>query len=209
MFHLPARFEKYFLCLLEQIWRLVTCFFYFPITPMTGFAYLINLYFLYNYSTRLETGLFQHKPADYLFMLLFCGVGLLIAGLLFTMYILMTSLIMSALYVWCQVNRDTVVQFWFGTQFKAMYLPWILLAFNFILRGSIMGDLAGILAGHLYFFAMIKYPQDFGGRTLFSTPQIFYRYLPNERGVSGFGNAPQARRNNDGRHAWGRGHTLG
>ena len=68
----------------------------------------------------------------------------------------MVALIMSALYVWCQVNKDTIVQFWFGTQFKvrkllnmdiptltfdlsvymqAMYLPWILLAFNFVLSG--------------------------------------------------------------------------
>lgn len=35
-----------------QIWRPVTATFFFP----TGFQYLINLYFLYHYSTRLETG---------------------------------------------------------------------------------------------------------------------------------------------------------
>lgn len=34
----------------------MTATFYFPITPNTGFLYLINLYFLYHYSTRLETG---------------------------------------------------------------------------------------------------------------------------------------------------------
>ena len=39
-----------------QIWRPLTAVFYYPISPMTGFAYLINLYFLYSYSTRLETG---------------------------------------------------------------------------------------------------------------------------------------------------------
>ena len=31
----------------------------------------MNLYFLYNYSMRLETGIFDGRPADYLFMLLF------------------------------------------------------------------------------------------------------------------------------------------
>ena len=25
---------------------------------------------------------------------------------------------LSALYVWCQVNKDAIVQFWFGMQFK-------------------------------------------------------------------------------------------
>ena len=32
-----------------QIWRAVTCVFYFPLSPQTGFKFLINLYFLYSY----------------------------------------------------------------------------------------------------------------------------------------------------------------
>lgn len=39
-----------------QIWRLFTSIVFFPLSPMNGFHYLINLYFLYNYSTRLESG---------------------------------------------------------------------------------------------------------------------------------------------------------
>lgn len=39
-----------------QIWRLATCVFYYPLSPATGFHFLINLYFLYNYSQRLESG---------------------------------------------------------------------------------------------------------------------------------------------------------
>lgn len=42
-----------------QIWRPVTALFYYPVTPQTGFHYLINLYFLYSYSTRLETGVYK------------------------------------------------------------------------------------------------------------------------------------------------------
>lgn len=38
-----------------QIWRLLTCVLYYPI-EQAGFHYLINLYFLYNYSRRLEEG---------------------------------------------------------------------------------------------------------------------------------------------------------
>lgn len=40
-----------------QVWRLVTSVLYYPLTPQTGFHYLINLFFLYNYSTRLEEGM--------------------------------------------------------------------------------------------------------------------------------------------------------
>ena len=38
-----------------QIWRPLTALFYYPI-EQAGFHYLVNLYFLYSYSTRLETG---------------------------------------------------------------------------------------------------------------------------------------------------------
>ena len=87
-------------------------------------------------------------------------------------YFLLEPMVVSVLYVWCQLNKDQIVQFWFGTQFKAMYLPWILVGFNMIIRGGGMNELIGILVGHLYYFLMFKYPQDFGGRAFLSTPQI-------------------------------------
>ena len=34
----------------------------------------------------------------------------------------MDPLVLSVLYVWCQVNKDMIVQFWFGMQFKVEYL---------------------------------------------------------------------------------------
>ena len=37
---------------------------------------------------------------------------------------------------------------------------------------SLLSHLVGILAGHLYFFVMYKYPQDFGGQVLIAAPQI-------------------------------------
>lgn len=39
-----------------QIWRLITSVLYYPIQA-AGIHYLINLYFLYNYSRRLEEGM--------------------------------------------------------------------------------------------------------------------------------------------------------
>jgi len=39
-----------------QIWRPITALFFYPLMPQTGFQYLLNLFFLYSYSTRLETG---------------------------------------------------------------------------------------------------------------------------------------------------------
>ena len=48
----------------------------------------------------------------------------------------MDPMVLSVLYIWCQLNKDTIVSFWFGTQFKAMYLPWVLMMFNMIIAGG-------------------------------------------------------------------------
>ncbi len=65
-----------------QIWRPFTAAFYYPLTPQTGFHFLINLYFLYNYSLRLETGPYVGRPADYLFMQLFVWTCAVVVGLM-------------------------------------------------------------------------------------------------------------------------------
>jgi len=36
-------------------------------------------------------------------------------------------MILSVLYIWCQFNKDQVVQFWFGTQFKVCIKLWIII----------------------------------------------------------------------------------
>lgn len=86
----------------------------------------------------------------------------------------MDPMILSVLYVWCQLNRDTTVNFWFGTQFKAMYLPWVLLAVNMILSNGGMFSVVGIVVGHLYFFLKFKYPQELGGPSYLETPAFLY-----------------------------------
>uniref|UniRef100_A0A3P8TNE1 Derlin n=1 Tax=Amphiprion percula TaxID=161767 RepID=A0A3P8TNE1_AMPPE len=182
-----------------QLWRPVTATLFFPITPGTGFLYLVNLYFLYHYSTRLETGAFDGRPADYIFMLLFNWICIVITGLLMNMRLLMIPLIMSVLYVWAQFNKDMIVSFWFGT---------------------FVDELTGNLVGHLYFFLMFKYPMDLGGRSFLSTPEFLYRFFPNRRGgISGFGVPPSRRPaaqepaagggGGGGRHNWGQGFRLG
>lgn len=194
-----------------QIWRPVSALFFYPITPMTGFHYLMNLYFLYSYSTRLETGLFAGTPGDYLFMILFLWISLVAVGLIFGLMLLMDPMVLAVLYVWCQLNKDQIVQFWFGTQFKAMYLPWILFAFNLIISGGGMNELIGIFVGHLYFFLVFKYPQDYGGPKLINTPQFLHQLFSNVRAnVGGFGHPPASRREQaGGRYSWGTGQPLG
>lgn len=71
----------------------------------------------------------------------------------------------------------------------------------------------GIAVGHLYFFLMFKYPQDYNGVQLLRTPDILYKYFPNSsNNVHGFfGRAPdnnQQRPANNNRN-YGRGYRLG
>lgn len=198
-----------------QIWRLFTAVLFYPM----GFNFLINLFFIYQYSSRLETSTFNGKPADYIFCLTFLWFCNVLVGSILSLPVLMDAMILSAMYIWCQLNKETMMSFWFGMQFKAMYMPWVILLFNWILSGSFLVQLCGILVGHLYFFLVFKYPQDFGGARLLNTPSFLYRYFPDEQtGISGFGTAPIARQRpgtadeaaNRGRQIFGgRGHVLG
>lgn len=194
-----------------QLWRPITALFYYPLSPSTGFHFLINCYFLYSYSLRLERGQFEGRPADYLFLLTFNWMTCVILALLLEVPLLMDPMVLSVLYIWCQLNKDVMVSFWFGSRFKAMYLPWVLLGFNAIVMGGAIMELLGIVVGHVYFFLMYKYPQELAGPRLISTPEIFYTWFPSTTSSHGFGTAPERRAEPPGprRHDWGRGHTLG
>ncbi|CAH8648901.1 unnamed protein product [Heterobilharzia americana] len=177
-----------------EIWRPVTGLLFYPVSPSTGFHFLINLYFLYSYSSRLENGMFLGRTADYVFMFLFTWIALVIVSFLASFYVLLEPMVLTVLYIWSQLNRDVLVQFWFGMQFKAMYFPWVLVIFNLIVRGSAIMELVGIIVGHLYYFFVFQYPQEYGGRAILKTPEFLYRLFPNQRGVvTGFGEAPRAR----------------
>ncbi len=116
-----------------QIWRFVTGLLWYQVS----FHWLILLFYLYSYSRRLETGgcgyrgvfpvrtlpwhpagYFSGSPADYVFMLIFNAVCINIIGIFLGIPVLSSALVFSTLYVWCQINKETIVQFWFGIQLK-------------------------------------------------------------------------------------------
>lgn len=105
----------------------------------------------------------------------------------------MDPMVLSVLYVWCQLNKEVIVSFWFGTRFKAMYLPWVLLAFNMLLSNGSLFAIVGILVGHLYFFLKFTYPQELGGSNFLDTPSFIKRYYPDVRPSGVFGYAPEGR----------------
>ncbi|CAH8436394.1 unnamed protein product [Dicrocoelium dendriticum] len=177
-----------------ELWRPITSLLFYPINPSTGFHFLINLYFLYTYSSRLENGMFFGRTADFLFLVIFCWLLVVIVGFMAPFYFLLEPMVLTVIYIWSQLNRSVIIQFWFGMQFKAMYFPWVLVAFNLIVRGSVVMELTGIVVGHIYYFFTTQYPQEYGGQALIKTPSFLYRLFPLQQGfVSGFGQAPRAR----------------
>lgn len=194
-----------------HIWRPITAIFFYPISPSNGFHFIMQCYFLYSYSGLLERGFYEGKPADYAFMLLFNWLSIVVICFLAEITVLMVPLVMSVMYVWCQLNKDANVTFMFRVTFKAMYLPWVLFVTDLVLFRDGVPDLIGILAGHLYFFLMFKYPQEMGGPALISTPSFLYKWFPNQRtAVHTFGSAPRRpEASSAGGRSWGTGHVLG
>lgn len=196
-----------------QIWRFFTCVLYYPLSPATGFHFLINLYFLYKYSGYLESGFYAANPADYFFMLVVNWICCLLIACFVNLPFLMDPMVLSVLYVWCQLNKDVIVNFWFGTRFKAMYLPWVLLGFNVVVNGGGLVEIIGILVGHFYYYLFFLYP-DYSNMRLLSTPAIFKQWFPSQAGgIHGFGVPPvrpatAAPPPTRGR-SWGAGHRLG
>ncbi|XP_008554108.1 derlin-1 [Microplitis demolitor] len=200
-----------------EIWRTITSLLWYPLNQGTGFHFMINCFFLYRYSLKLEQEEFIGRPADYFFMLIFNWMCCVVIGLILNVPLLMDPMVISVLYIWCQLNQDVIVSFWFGTKFKAMYLPWVLCAFNLILSGNGVLELIGILVGNLYFFLKFKYPQEYDGPELLRTPKILEYYFPVQRtNIGGFSRTnvesrtqPQFGSNIFGGHNWGRGQVLG
>ncbi|EDW87304.1 derlin-1 [Drosophila yakuba] len=194
-----------------QLWRCVTSLFVFPISSNTAFHFLINCFFIVQYSSKLEKDQYGRSPADYLYLLIVSAVLANIGGMIFNVYFLMDMLVLAITYIWCQLNKDVTVSFWFGTRFKAMYLPWVLAAFEFIFHFS-LASLVGIFVGHVYYFFKFQYSQDLGGTALLETPQFLKRLVPDiSGGFGGFGLPPESRAppRQAPESPWGRGMTLG
>jgi len=179
-----------------EIWRFVTCMMFMG---KLGFGFLIHLMFLYQHSQPLELHVDENgrNKGDYFFFILVCSVVLNILGLMFNFFFLGASLIMAVIYYWSRaIGEDQEVTFMFGLQFKGVYLPWVLTAFGVLMGADPKPDLAGIAAGHLYYFLKDVYPAQNGGRLLW-TP-MFIKQIFNAQ-------ARPANTNWNGGHNWGGG----
>mmetsp|Transcript_21712 Transcript_21712/g.27653 ORF Transcript_21712/g.27653 Transcript_21712/m.27653 type:complete len:233 (-) Transcript_21712:33-731(-) len=183
-----------------EIWRLFTCFFVYSL----GLPFLMNMVFLYRYSTALEKGAFAGRTGDYLWMLLTTGFLLILIGFWWPFSTLGKSLILVIVYYWSRTNPSAVVSFYFGIKFEAVYFPWALTAMAILLGGSPIPHLFGIAVGHVYFFLEDVAPLAYGYRLL-KTPNFIYNMMDPSLNIN-TGRVPQRA---PVRRAWGNGQRLG
>ncbi|KAI8354248.1 Der1-like family-domain-containing protein [Mortierella sp. GBAus27b] len=186
-----------------------------------GFNFLFDLYFLFTYGSQLESSTFSGRSADFAWFIIFTSIVSAIVGPYLGVYYLFQSLLLSIIHLWSQSNSERIVSFMFGFQFKALYFPWVLIAYTYILGGASIpwSMLLGVASAHLYYFLDSVYPA-MGGPRLIPTPRVLYMLLPSQdiAGARFTGNgttanvyraAPTAPAAGTTGHQWGRGQRLG
>jgi len=200
LLYLPAVYQHF------EIWRLFTCFFFHG---ALGFNFLMHMVFLLRYSQALEVGAFAGRTADYVWMLVVSCAQLLVVGTLMGFPILGMGLIMVILYVWSRKNPNVEMSFMFGIRFKSAYFPWVLIGFTFLLGGSPLLEIMGVIIGHIYFYLEDIYPLT-GGRRLLQTPQFFNNLFPPQyAGQAPPGQQQQQQPQQQAGYQWGAGRPLG
>ncbi|KAG7021903.1 Derlin-1 [Cucurbita argyrosperma subsp. argyrosperma] len=186
-----------------QVWRLFTNFFFLG---KFSINFGIRLLMIARYGVQLENGPFQRRTADFLWMMIFGALTLLVCEDLY--YVLSAipifyssflgiSLVFMLLYVWSREFPTAQINIYGLVTLKAFYLPWAMLALDVIFGSPLVPDLLGILAGHLYYFLTVLHPLA-GGKNILKTP--FWRLVsrwrigappiqraavPDDRGTSG------------------------
>jgi len=153
-----------------HVWRIGTNFLFFGNLSLD---FLFHMFFLYRYCKMLETHSFRGRTADFLYMLIFGGTLLLLISPLTTIEFLGPSLTFMMVYVWSRRNSRQPMNFLGLLNFRAPYLPWVLLLFSTVLGSSPSMDLLGVLAGHIYYYCADVYPL-MAGVNLLKTPKILH-----------------------------------
>ncbi|KAK1418574.1 hypothetical protein QVD17_27719 [Tagetes erecta] len=162
-----------------QVWRLLTNFLFLgPFSINFG----IRLLMIARYGVQLESGPFNRRTADFLWMMIFGALMLLVLSVFpfFESYFLGVSLVFMLLYVWSREYPNANINIYGLVQLKAFYLPWAMLAMDVIFGSPIGPDLYGIIAGHLYYFLTVLHPLA-GGKLILQTPKWVHKIVAKYR----------------------------
>ncbi|XP_012076839.1 derlin-1 isoform X2 [Jatropha curcas] len=162
-----------------QVWRLITNFFFLG---KFSINFGIRLLMIARYGVQLEKGPFDRRTADFLWMMIFGALSMLVLAAIPLFYtpFLGISLVFMLVYVWSREFPNAQINIYGLVTLKAFYLPWAMLALDVIFGSHIMPDLLGIIAGHLYYFLTVLHPLA-TGKTLLKTPRWVHKLVARYR----------------------------
>lgn len=190
-----------------HVWRMVSTFVF-----LGGFSFpfVMRLLWIARYGVQLETGPYAGRTADFAWALTFsAGALLLLPAALPGMgfQYLGPSLVFVLVYLWSREFPDANTNIMGLVQLKGAYLPWGFLAVEMLMGGSPYADLAGIMAGHLYYHLSVIVPRT-GGQDYIPTPD-WVRALVGHAFGPQYGGGAFAAAANQPRAFRGRGRRLG
>lgn len=158
-----------------QVWRLFTNFFFLGKFSMN---FGIRLLMIARYGVQLEKGPFERRTADFLWMMIFGALSLLVLSAIpmLSSPFLGISLVFMLLYLWSREFPNAQVNIYGLVALKAFYLPWAMLALDVIFGSPIVPDLMGIIAGHIYYFLTVLHPLA-GGKNILKTPSWIHKLV--------------------------------
>ncbi|KAF7836323.1 derlin-1.1 isoform X1 [Senna tora] len=158
-----------------QVWRLITNFFF--LGPFS-FPFAIRLIMIAKYGVSLERGPFDKRTADYLWMLIFGALSLLVIGAIPFCWnpFMGVSVVYMIIYVWGREFPNARITIYGVVYLKGFYLPWAVLGLDLIFGHALKPGLVGMVAGHLYYFLTVLHPLS-GGKFILKTPLWVYPFL--------------------------------
>ncbi|XVE70518.1 hypothetical protein DITRI_Ditri10aG0078800 [Diplodiscus trichospermus] len=158
-----------------QVWRLITNFFFLGNFSIN---FGIRLLMIARYGVQLERGPFERRTADFLWMMIFGALSLLVLSAIpiFWTPFLGVSLVFMLLYVWSREFPNAQISIYGLVSLKAFYLPWAMLALDVIFGSPLIPDLLGIIAGHLYYFLTVLHPLA-TGKVILKTPMWVHKLV--------------------------------
>jgi Der1-like family len=158
-----------------HFWRM---FFSFLHLGKLGFPFLINIYFLYNYSKQLENGFFLGRLANYCWFLVIVMGITLVVSVFMPMHAAGPALLMAIMHVWGRHSPTLTVRMYGFISIPAKYLSLAILALDLILTGGFdITAVVGLVAGHAYYFLDSVYPTMPSGKQMIFTPPAFQQFV--------------------------------
>ena len=137
------------MCEKGEYWRLLTNFAYFEGLSINFF---VHMHFIYQYFRRSEQHFYYRNTSEFITMLIFGAVVMLIVAYFRETLFLSMSFLYYVLYIWCRRNPHEYMHVLGVMAIPAPYLPYLFLLVSYALDGPIFDDVLGIAIGHTFWF---------------------------------------------------------